>query len=111
MTQTTTSEMTYANLIGWSDITPYEIVRRVSAKTVEVRKMNAEIAPDWTPDVIEGGFAGHTRNNHTQAWVITPDEAGSVRTIRLHKDGTWRDKYGSRFRLAAEPVRFYDFNF
>ena len=73
--------------------------------------MHATIAPDWTPDVVVGGFAGHTRNNNTQEWVITPDEAGSVRAVRLHKDGQWRDKYGNRYRLADKPVRFYDFNF
>ena len=30
-------EMQYANHIGYSDVNPYEIVRRVSDRTIEIR--------------------------------------------------------------------------
>ena len=28
----------------------------------------------------------------------------------LGKNG-WKDKYGNRYKLADEPIKFYDFNF
>lgn len=103
--------MTYANQIDYTDIHPFEIVRTVSAKCVEVRSMDAEMDPTWKPDVIVGGFSGHTVNNHTQRWTITSNLSAPVRRIRQHKDGQWRDSHGNRYRLSAEPRRFYDFNF
>ena len=43
MTDTLTAHIaSYANQYGYSDIEPYEIVRVVSDKTIEIRNMNAE---------------------------------------------------------------------
>ncbi len=36
-------EYTHANHSGWSDVHPYEIVRVVSPKTIEIRVMDAEL--------------------------------------------------------------------
>lgn len=103
--------MRYANQIGYTDVTPYEVVRTVSPKCVEIREMGYELDPTWTPDVRIGGFVGHTVNNGSQRWIITSDDSASVIRIRQHKDGQWRDAYGSRYKLADEPMRHYDFNF
>jgi hypothetical protein len=109
MTTTNTNEAAYANCYGYSDIIPYEIVRRVSDKTIEVREMKAEIDPTWKRDFIPGGFFGHTANNDSQKWMISSDETQPVIRIRKQKNGRW-GKNG-RFSLSNEPVRFYDFNF
>ena len=34
--------MNYANHYGYSDVTPYEVVKVISDKTIEVREMDAE---------------------------------------------------------------------
>jgi hypothetical protein len=34
--------MNYANHYGYSDITPFEVVKVISDKTIEVREMDAE---------------------------------------------------------------------
>lgn len=102
--------MNYANHIGYSDVNPYEVVRRVSDKTLEVRAMNAERDPIWNPDFVPGGFFGTVVNQSEQKWVITSDENGRVVRIRLGKQG-WKDAHGNRYQLSDEPVKFYDYNF
>lgn len=102
--------MNYVNHIGYSDVNPYEVVRRVSDKTLEVRAMNAERDPSWNPDFVPGGFFGTVVNQSEQKWVITSDENGRVVRIRLGKQG-WKDAHGNRYQLSDEPVKFYDYNF
>jgi hypothetical protein len=103
--------MQYANQIGYSDVTPYEVVRVVSEQTLEVREMSSQRDPSYKPEFIPGGFAGHCINQDDQQWVITSDPARRVVRIRRDKRGNWKDKYGNRFSLDAKPVRYYDYNF
>ena len=106
-------ELGFANNIMYSDVEPFEIVRVVSDKTIEVRAMSAEMAPDWKPEIIPGGFAGHCVNNNDQrkAWVITSNEANPVIRIRKQKDGSWKNPSFGRFHLDNRPFKKYDFNF
>jgi len=101
----------FANRCGFSDVEPYEIIRRVSEKCVEIRAMKAELAPDWAPEFVALGFGGHCVNNNSQRWVCSVDVNGEVLRIRLHKDGTYRSKFGERFKLSDKPVKFRDYNF
>ena len=102
--------MNYANHIGYSDVNPFEIIRRVSDKTLELRAMNAERDPSWNPDFVPGGFFGTVVNQSEQKWVIKSNEAGRTVRIRLGKQG-WKDAHGNRYQLSDEPVKFYDYNF
>lgn len=103
--------MQYANYIGYSDVYPYEVIRKISDKTLEIRGMDTEKDPEWKPIIEAGGFAGHCVNQHTQKWIITSNEANGVFRIRLHKDGIWRGKHGEKFKLSDKPRCFYDYNF
>jgi hypothetical protein len=103
--------MNYANKIGWSDIDPYEIVKRVSEKCLEIREMDSERDPFWRPDAEVDGFLAHVKNNVDQRWICSSNPKAAVVRIRLHKDGRWRDKFGNRYRLANQPEKFYDYNF
>ena len=100
----------FANQYGYSDVYPFEVVRVISDKTIEVREMDAErddsVKLEWLP----GGFAGHCVNQRDQKWFITSNESNPVIRLRLNKKG-WQDKYGRRFGLSDQPVRFYDYNF
>ena len=102
--------MKYANHIGYSDVDPYEIVRIVSEKTIEIREMKTE--PDTSVELkwVAGGFAGHCVNQNEQKWIISSDETAPVIRIRLGKRG-WKDKYGRKFFVDSKPVKFYDHNF
>jgi hypothetical protein len=104
-------EMQYANEYGWSDVTPYEVVRVVSDKTIEVRRMNSVRSnPENNLGFAPGGFVGHCSRQSEQEWIITSSDTATVIRIRLGKHG-WKDKYGNRFKLSDKPVRFYDYNF
>lgn len=103
--------MQYANQIGYSDVTPYEVVRVVSEQTLEVREMSSQRDPNYKPEFIPGGFAGHCINQDDQQWIINSNPEGRVIRIRRTKRGTWQDKYGNKFAINSKPVRYYDYNF
>ena len=103
--------MNYANHYGYSDVNPYEVVGHVSEKTIEVRAMNAERDPEWSPEIIPGGFSGHCVNQQSQKWIIKSDPKGPIVRIRLRKNGRWYDKYGNEFGLSDRPVKHHDYNF
>jgi hypothetical protein len=102
--------MKYANHLGYSDIDPYEVIRVVSDKTLEVREMHCERDESVKLEFHVGGFSAHCSNQRDQNWFITPNEQGRVFRIRLGKNG-WKDAHGRRFALGDEPVKFYDYNF
>jgi len=103
--------MKYANHIGWSDVNPFEVVRVISDKTIEVREMDAKrdesVKLEWVP----GGFSAVCLNDHEQKWFITSNPENPVIRIRLSAKKGWQDKHGRRFQLADKPVKFYDYNF
>ena len=103
----------FANNYLFSDVNPFEVVRVISDKTIEVREMDAKMASDWKPEIVSGGFAFHCANNDDQrkAWVITSNEDNPVVRIRRQKDGTWQNRTFGRFCLSDVPVKKYDFNF
>ena len=101
--------MKYANQFGYSDVEPYEVVKVISEKTIEIRAMDSKKLP-WKRDFHPGGFFGHTSNQDEQKWDITSNENNPVFRIRLGKKG-WKNAGGSRFQLADKPIKFYDFNF
>ena len=100
----------YANHYGYSDVNPFEVIRVISEKTVEIRAMDSHKDPKWKPEWHVGGFAGHCANQHEQSWFITKNLGNPVIRIRLGKNG-WKDKWGGRYQLADAPVKFYDYNF
>ncbi len=102
--------MKYANKYGYSDVDPFEVVRVVSDKCLEVREMDAELAPGERPQIIPGGFAGHCVNQRSLKYVISSNPANPVIRIRLGKKG-WKSVGGNRFYLSDKPVKFYDYNF
>ncbi len=104
-------EATHANYIGYSDVHPFEIIKRKTAKSILIRGMNAELDESWKPEIVPGGFAGHCTNNYSQKWIITSDEKRDPIIIRKHKDDKWYSKDGMRFSLSDTPCRHYDYNF
>jgi hypothetical protein len=102
--------MKYANLLGYTDVEPYEVIRAISDKTIEVRAMRAELDPTWKPDFHIGGFCAHCSNQNSQRWNITSDPDGHVLRLRLAKNGHWKHK-GLEFHLADAPRKFHDYNF
>jgi hypothetical protein len=101
--------MNYANHYGWSDVNPYEVVKKVSDRTLEVRAMDAEKDESVKTTFVPGGFS--VVSDNAQAWHIKSNPQNPIVRIRLHKTGEWKDKHGRRFGLSNEPHKFYDYNF
>ena len=100
-------EQVYANRYGYSDVEPYEVVRVISDKTIEVRAMTATKDPSWKPVFHTGGFTAHCSNQHEQRWFYQSNPDAPVERIRKSKKG-WKK---GEFRISDEPHRFYDYNF
>lgn len=101
----------YLNLHGYSDVTPFEVIRVISDKTVEIREMKAERDPSWKPESVIGGFSRVVLNNDSQRWIITPDADAPVLRARRCKNGRWSVSGNARFMPSDRPVCFYDYNF
>ena len=99
----------HANNLGWTDVNPFEIVRVVSAKTIEVRMMDSKEL-DWERDFHEGGFLGNTSNQNDQKWEITSNPSNPIIKARLIKDVHFYSDHGIH-SLSNEPRKFYDYNF
>lgn len=102
--------MKFANLHMYSDVRPYEVIRQISDKTMEVREMAAIIDPNFKPEIAPGGFAGHCVNQADQTYFYKSDDSQPVIRIRKRKDGKWYSKMG-RHIIANAPRYFYDYNF
>ena len=101
----------FANMLGWSDIEPFEVVRVISDKTIEVREMDAERDESVKMQYVAGGFSAICTNDHEQKWNIKSNPANPVIRIRLSVNKGWQDKHGRRFDLSDKPVKYYDHNF
>ena len=102
--------MKYANQYGYTDISPHEITRTVSAKCFEVRAMQCERVQGIDLGFKAGGFFGHCSEQHRQQWTITSDNSAPVFRIRLGVSG-WKSAAGQRFQMSENPRKFYDYNF
>ncbi|QDP67030.1 MAG: hypothetical protein Unbinned4497contig1000_4 [Prokaryotic dsDNA virus sp.] len=103
-------DYTHANFHGYSDKQPYEIVRVISPRTLEVRLLDAELDPTWKPETVKGGFSGYTVNNHQQKWLYNTNAKNDTVRIRRRKDGYYYSSIG-RHALATAPSKFHDYNF
>ena len=103
--------MKYANQFGWSDVEPFEVVRAVSDKTIEIRRMDTEKDESVKLEFRVGGFSAHCSNQGDQKWIITSQPDATVFRIRLSKNKGWRCAHGNRYVLADEPRKYYDYNF
>lgn len=98
-----------ATVLLWSDRHAGTIVK-VTPKTIQIRRDKAVLDPNWKPEIIPGGFAGHCVNQADQSYTYELDPDGCVYRF------VWSDKhqsYGRPNDLRAIKGRheFYDFNF
>ena len=101
----------YCNYYMYSDVHPFEVVKQISAITVEVRGMDSKqtvFPKDFSP----GGFVGHFADNHNQDYDYTSNEDYSVMRVRWSKAKRgWYDAHGGRYIMEDKPAKFYDYNF
>lgn len=102
-------EAKYMNLHLYSDISPFEVIRWVSEKTVEIRPMLSTLNPNWKPEIIPGGFAGHCVNQNKQDYEYESNPEARTIRARLTKRG-WKSELGFH-KPSDRPRKFYDYNF
>uniref|UniRef100_A0AAU6W044 Virion structural protein n=1 Tax=Pseudomonas phage Pavpe01 TaxID=3138545 RepID=A0AAU6W044_9VIRU len=104
-------EAKFANLHGYSQLYAYEIVRVISEKTIEIRRMIATLSPDFKPVFHVGGFAANCSNQNEQSYTFASDESAPIIRARLNTaKGIYKSAYGEH-RLSAVAREFYDYNF
>jgi hypothetical protein len=107
----TASAPRYLNRYLHTDVLPFEVVRVVSATTVEIRAMVATIDPTWQRDFRAGGFFGHTANNDSQRYAYASDASAPILRARRTKSGAWSVAGDARYMAADAPHKFHDYNF
>lgn len=93
----------------WSDSHACTIIK-VTKATITVQYDKATIDPNFKPEFIVGGFAGHCTNQNEQTYTYERNENGAIETLR------WSNKYNSygtpnNPRLSKGRHEFYDYNF
>ena len=97
--------MNYANQFGYSDVSPCEVVKVISEKTMEIRYMDTEALP-WKREFHPGGFFGNTSNQNEQKW-----------NGRYEEDKILRERWFPHFLSNGFPsivvffIRFEDVTF
>lgn len=94
-----------------SDVYPGVVVK-VTPKTVTIRDSQATLHPDWKPEFIVGGFAGHCVNQHSQQWEFSDDLNGKMSKFTYRKKSQKFIMTGTQSSiLNGGWRRFYDYNF
>lgn len=93
----------------WSDRHAATVIK-VTKCSITVQQDKATLDPNFKPEWIVGGFAGHCTNQDEQTYTYERDPNGSIYTFR------WSKKYGTygtpgNLRLMKGRHEFYDYNF
>lgn len=92
-------------LHGWSDSTPYTIIR-ISGQRIYIQEDKATRLTD--PKFIPGGFSAYCTNNYEIKYDITPDPEGFQTCLYPKKNGTY---YHHKKPITIGRNYFYDYNF
>jgi hypothetical protein len=106
----------------WTDCEAYTIIKRTPT-TMTLQEDKATRNPDFKPEFVVGGFAGHCVNQNEQTYTYEPNIDGSTIKVSLRN---WTDEEGNGRRLwkkvgvktferggSVYPGRrkFHDYNF
>ena len=102
-----------AHVLYYSDIHPCTVIKRTK-KFVTVQTDKYKLNKEIKPNIIPGGFAGHSTNQRELQYDITRNEEGGIMKFGLRQDGRWcqcgqHDRNPTR--LGRGWRAFYDYNF
>jgi hypothetical protein len=94
----------------YSDAHAGTVIKKTKT-SVTIQRDNATMDPNFKPEFVVGGFAGHCTNQEKQVYTYEQDPNGQTMTFR------WSKKY-NRFQdgktgisLTKGRREFYDYNF
>ena len=96
----------YVTYFGYTDRHAWEVIRVVSKKTVQIRRLSTKLIKAPT-QFYPGGFSGHFADNYSQEYEYTSNPANATQIIRLGKNGWGLGRFG----MSDKPCEFYDYNF
>ena len=98
-----------ATIVFWSDRHAGTIIKKTKS-TITIQRDKATLDPNFKPEWIAGGFAGHCTNQDEQSYTYERNEKGKTYTIRWSKK---YNRYGQPDNIRAIKGRreFYDYNF
>lgn len=79
----------------WTDCEAYTIIKR-TATTMTLQEDKATMSPNFKPEFVAGGFAGHCVNQGDQTYTYEADPAGPTIKVSLRR---WTDEEGNERRL------------
>ena len=102
----------YANYCMYTDVQPYEVVKVISDKTVEIRAMDTK-QTKFPKDFHPGGFSGHYADNRSgQEYEYISNPEHRVERIRWSEaNRQWQQGKHARFSMSDKPYKFHDYNF
>ncbi len=98
----------------FSDTTPWKVIGR-TATTLTLQEVLVDRDPEWKPEFVAGGFAGHCTNQSEQTWLYaglgpSTTKARLVKSRFCGSDKLWRSAQCGEF-IANGACRHYDYNF
>ncbi len=94
----------------YSDAHAYTVVK-VTKTSVTIQRDKAIKDPNFKPEIVPGGFAGHCTNQDKQTYTYERDENGQLETFRYSKKwGRFQQPKAGRY-LTPGRHEFYDYNF
>jgi hypothetical protein len=86
-------------------------VTKVTKSSVTVQQDTATLDPNWKPEFVVGGFAGHCTNQNDQTYTYERNENGQEYTFRWSKKYNQYRQSKSGLKLFKGRREFYDYNF
>ena len=100
-----------ATLHLWSDAHACTVIAR-TATTLTLQRDKAILDPNFKPEWIAGGFAGHCTNPEDQTYPYEPDPSGEIYKCRWsEKYGRWQHGSDGSMKITRGRHEFYDYNF
>lgn len=95
----------------WSDAYACTVISRTDKRMV-IQRDKATLSPDFKPEFVVGGFAGHCLNQEEQSYTYERDPNGEKYVCNWsEKHGCWRSGADASFRISRGRHEFYDYNF
>jgi len=96
-------------LCYYTDSQAFTVIKRTKT-TITIQRDKATLDPNFKPEFITGGFAGHCVNQDEQIYTYERDANGTTHTAR------WSEKKGmfmveGCLRVYNGRHEFYDYNF
>lgn len=86
-------------------------VTKVTKTSVTIQQDTATLDPNWKPEIVIGGFAGHCTNQNTQAYTYERNENGATYTFRWSAKSGYYKNSKTGMTITKGRKEFYDYNF